>query len=492
MTYRRIASLILALTLVVNISAAVFAPAPVQAAPIKSTVAKFGGCFAAGVLTDAAKNLIDKGIKSAIDNVKNLAEGPLKSFLGGFLSVFGGSIPTSDSGAAQAAQDNFAAITNAQTRNAILTRCAALAIMTTMTNNILTVARTSGRDGGPTFVTNWTNFQTNAQYRGENIARAELSTAKLCPYLSDDVKKSFGVDPKVQTPIKGQNLRSDSLQPFSLQTNCTLPVGFTPTKYQQDFAGQGGWDTFVRLLQPQNNAYGLQMITQDEIEKQRVLAVSTDVAQVTANNGFVGVSGNGKADSCQIMGPGNQCLTFKNIKTSGNIISQNIGATIGAQFAWLTSAQGLNTIISDATEVMLNRLLDFSNPDEGNYHAANDTGSAYNVAPTAPTAQPFCTSTGASEQAFMLPLLNGGTAPQDVANQTNAQFSLTTGNQAVYYPDSNTVGVPEFYMSGPTPDRPVSPTTGALWDVTVRCVPQSTGGAGGAGAGGSSDTNNLP
>jgi hypothetical protein len=138
---------------------------------------------------------------------------------------------------------------------------------------------------------------------------------------------------------------------------------------------------------------------------------------------------------------------------------------------------------------MLNRLLDFSNPDEGNYHAANDTGAAYNVAPTTPAPQPFCTSTGASEQAFMLPLLNSGTDPQTVANQTNTQFSLTTGNQAVYYPDSQTIGVPEFYVAGVP-----SGTNGALvWNVVSRCVPQAGGGSGGGGGnstnGGASDTN---
>ena len=481
MKYRVLLSSLLAVILVANVALVGLTPTPTQAA-VKSTVAAFGGCFAGGVLTQAVKNLIDTGIQNAIDAVSQMEDGALKSFLGGFLSDFGlGSVPTSDSGAAKAAQANFAAFTNAQTRNAILERCTALAIMTNMTNNILTVVRTGGRDGGPTYVTNWANFQTNSQYRGENIFRAELSTANLCPYLSNDVKKSFGVDPKTKTPLTGQNTRTDSLQPFSLSTSCTMPAGFTMQKYQQDFAGNGGWDTFARMLEPQNNIMGLTALSLQEAQKQRALAEQADVNQVLANNGYTGVSGVSKADSCQIMGPTGMCLTYKDIKTTGNYLAQNVGATIGAQFAWLTSAQGLNTIISDATEVMLNRLLDFGSSDDGNYHPANDTGAAYTVPTAVPVPQPVCTANGQAEQSFMLPLLNASTAPQSVADQTNTKFSLTTGNQAVYYSDSNTIGLPEFYVAG----VPSGVNGAIVWNIVSRCTGSAGSGATGGGAGGS-------
>ena len=105
------------------------------------------------------------------------------------------------------------------------------------------------------------------------------------------------------------------------------------------------------------------------------------------------------------------------------------------------------------------------------------------VAPP-PGPQAACTQTGQDEQDFMLPLLNGNTAAQDVVDQTNGKFALTTGNQAVFYPDSNTIGLPEFYLSGPTSGRLVSPSTGKPWDVTVRCgttTPPGTVTAGGDG-----------
>jgi hypothetical protein len=67
-------------------------------------------------------------------------------------------------------------------------------------------------------------------------------------------------------------------------------------------------------------------------------------------------------------------------------------------------------------------------------------------------------------QSYMLGLLKSGTTPADVAAQTNKQFGLTTGGEAVYYGDTNTIGLPNFYLAGPT-DKPDSP---ADWNVVVR------------------------
>lgn len=334
---------------------------------IKSGAAAFGGCFAAGVLTPIAQALIDDGINYLNQQVDKIANKLLKSFFGGITGILGGNVPVSDSSVGS----TIKAIYNQEDRSKIITRCLAWGIMTSITNNTLTIARTKGRDGGSTYVQNWVNFQTQSQYRGENIFRAELSTANLCGYLSNDIKKSYGVSPNQKTPLFGQNTRVDSLQPFSLQANCTMPNNFNLTNYQQDFAGNGGWDTWARMMQPQNNPYGLMLLSQNEIQKQRDLQQSADTNQALAGNGSLGVSGNGAADSCQIMGPNNQCLYYKNIKTPGSVIAQGVGATIGAQFQWLTTAQGLNTIIGDATEVMLNRLLNFGSSDEGSYHQAS-------------------------------------------------------------------------------------------------------------------------
>jgi hypothetical protein len=57
---------------------------------------------------------------------------------------------------------------------------------------------------------------------------------------------------------------------------------------------------------------------------------------------------------------------------------------------------------------------------------------------------------------------------------TNQKFGLKTGGEAVYYPETNTIGLPGFYLAGPT-DKPDSPKE---WGVVQR------GGGGGGGGGG--------
>ena len=259
----------------------------------------------------------------------------------------------------------------------VIARCAARTILTTMVGNIFNIMRTNGRDGGLTFIKNWSNFQTQAQYRGENIFRAELSTAKLCNYLADDIKKAFGVDPKKQTVLGDkQNTRTNSLQTFDLATKCTMPAGFTPQKYQQDFAGNGGWDTFSRMLEPQNNAWGLVALSQDEITKQRALSVSADTNQALAGLGYIGTSGRGGGvGSCAVKSPnGADCIVYNDIKTTGSYIAANVAAGINAELTWITSAQSLGSIVANLTEVLFNRLLDQGEPDEGSPLVADETG----------------------------------------------------------------------------------------------------------------------
>lgn len=64
----------------------------------------------------------------------------------------------------------------------------------------------------------------------------------------------------------------------------------------------------------------------------------------------------------------------------------------------------------------------------------------------------------------MLAQLKMGKNPAQVAADANKQFGRTTGNEAVYYPDNNTIGLPDSYLAGPT-NRPDSPTE---WGVTQR------------------------
>src|SRR3989338_11667940 len=180
----------------------------------------------------------------------------------------------------------------------IIARCAAREVLNVMVGNVLNVARTSGRDDGPAWVRNWRNFQTDAQYRGEGMFRAVLSNTKLCDYFNDDVKSLFGATQKVSLTGK-QNTRINNFDPFALRANCTMPSNFNLTNYQKDFSGNGGWQAFSRMLEPQNNYYGTLFASLDEAAKQRALEESTDINEAVSGAGFTSRRGDSLQDNCE-------------------------------------------------------------------------------------------------------------------------------------------------------------------------------------------------
>jgi hypothetical protein len=249
-------------------------------------------------------------------------------------------------------------------RGDILARCTAREIFNAMSKGIVDNARTAGRSGGPAFIRNWRNFQTDSQYRGEGVFRSMLSNATLCDYFSDDVKGLFGATQKSAQP---RNTRVGNLDPYALRTNCTMPSGFNLTAYQKDFSGNGGWDAWTRMLEPQNNYYGTLFQSLGEVNRQRSLEESSDLNQAIANKGFTGKSGKNANDSCKTKDANGRCIEYKDIKTPGTVISDSVAATVQQELAWITNVHDVGEVISAATEVLLNRLIDFSNPNEGDY-----------------------------------------------------------------------------------------------------------------------------
>ncbi len=259
-------------------------------------------------------------------------------------------------------------------------KAAAQAVYRNVTNQIISKIQTAGENGKPAFVQNWISYLTQSQYKGEGIFRAELSTAHLCDYLSTDIKKTFGVDPNAKTPLAGQNTRTDSSQPFNLQANCTMPAGFTPQKYQQDFAGNGGWDTFSRMLEPQNNSMGLMALSQDEMTKQRSLAESaaTDEANGT---GFTGAKG-----ACKLQGPGGICLISGDILTPGSILDQGTANALNGSIGFLTTADAASGAIAALVNFATDKLFNLSASTTSNSSTSDvqTTNNSYN--------QEFCTA----------------------------------------------------------------------------------------------------
>lgn len=271
-------------------------------------------------------------------------------------------------------------------RKAIV-RAVAQQALRQLQNRVLSKIRTGGPGGAALFVQNWTNLILNSQYTGENIFRAELSTAQLCDYLADPVKRAFGVDPKIKTRITGQNTRTDSLQPFSLAAQCTLPPGFTLEKYSQDFAGNGGWDTFTRLLEPQNNITGLLALSQDELTKQRKLAEASGVNEALAGKGFTGTRG-----ACKVRGPQGTCLIQGDILTPGSIFDQSTAAALTAPLDFLANADDGSLGLTGAfIGLMVDRLFNIAASQDNTQNTQLQTESSYK--------EEFCSSKKVSSEA---------------------------------------------------------------------------------------------
>lgn len=310
---------------------------------------KFVSCAVGGFTAPWLTEQIDTGLNKLLQKIPVLGK-----FFGGLV---GGDVPVHDS-------SFISAWSNKTLRADILARCTAREIFNAMSKGIVDNARTAGRNGGPAFVRNWKNFQTDSQYRGEGVFRAMLSNTRLCNYFGNDLKSLFGATKKTSVP---QNTRTDNLDPYALRANCTMPSNFSMTNYQKDFSGNGGWNAWSRMLEPQNNYYGLLFQSLDEVARQRSLEQSSDLNQVVANKGFTGKSGSGANDSCKTKDANGKCLEYKDIKTPGTVISDSVAATVQQELAWVTNVHAIGEVVSAATEVLLNRLIDLSNPNEGDY-----------------------------------------------------------------------------------------------------------------------------
>lgn len=375
---------------------------PVQAGVLNS-VKNFTSCSGAGVAGGYASAELSIQINKGLEKLKKLG---LKFVTGGGVEV-----PVNDSTAiAQYKSKEFALD--------VIARCAGREILNKMISNVLSVVRGGGRSGGPAFVRNWRNFLTDSQYRGENIFRGILSNTKLCDYIDKDIKDIFGVTNKISLPPSVQT-RIGNLDPYQLRASCTMPSNFNMANYQKDFAGNGGWAAFSRLLEPQNNYFGSLFGALDEVAKQRALEEATDTNEAIAGQGFTSTRGKSVSENCKTKDENGKCLVYNDIKTPGSILRAGAEATISQELGWVANVDELNEVIASAVSILLNRMLDLSDPNEGNYEIPGEIEIDPN---TLPTPEPGGGTSGLScEQKGMTNFYEG-----DVTSAIAAVVNTTT------------------------------------------------------------------
>ncbi|OGN02672.1 MAG: hypothetical protein A2655_03085 [Candidatus Yanofskybacteria bacterium RIFCSPHIGHO2_01_FULL_43_42] len=327
-----------------------------QAGVLESTIS-FTSCTAGGFIS----GLISQGLRI----LEGLVRGLFSRFLGGLITNIGGTVPVSDQVVRDETGSFRRSYTAKETHQDIIARCAAREILMAMGRNIMNTARTSGRNGGPAWVRNWRNFQLDAQYRGEDIFRGMLYSTDLCDYFDSDLKSMFGANQNIN--LASIRTRAGGFDSFQAKTGCTLPDNFDFEAYQQDFSGNGGWEAWSRLLEPQNNFHGALFKSLDEANKQRVIEESADINE-TAATGFTSIRGRNAVESCSVRNPRNgRCLIYKDILTPAGILSGAVTSGIESELQWVASSDELSEIIASAINVLLNRLTDLSNSNEGDY-----------------------------------------------------------------------------------------------------------------------------
>ena len=239
----------------------------------------------------------------------------------------------------------------------VVARCAARQLFDRSITGMLNIVRTAGRDGSAAYVKDWRNFLTSAEYRGEDVFRAILSNTKLCDYIDKDIKGIFGVTKKISLPANFQ-ARTGNFDPYQLRANCTLPSSFSITNYKKDFAANGGWEAWNRLLEPQNNFYGALFASLDETARQRALESSADTNEGVSGDGYTS-----KRKACQTTGSGSRCTILGTILTPGSTLSGAVNASFQNELDWLASSDELNEVIATLVERFVNRLLDIGAPD---------------------------------------------------------------------------------------------------------------------------------
>src|SRR3989338_2176357 len=280
-----------------------FIAVPYSAQAQTPTIAvNFSGCIVGGVLAPTLQNLISGWMDDLENGLRSIASrfGLNIPGLGG--AGIGGTVPVSDEGVRKAT----GALLGKEQRSDVIARCLGQEVLNGIIKGIVDNARTGGRDGGVTWVRNWRNFQLEAQHRGEGVFRGMLASSKMCNYFDSNLKNTFGANRRV--PLTGVETRANDFDSFALRTGCTLPSDFDFEKYKQDFSGNGGWEAWSRLLEPENNFYGAFFQSLDEAGKQRAAEEAADTAEA-APTGFTAVRGRSAAESCAVKSPADgRCL----------------------------------------------------------------------------------------------------------------------------------------------------------------------------------------
>lgn len=232
----------------------------------------------------------------------------------------------------------------------------------------------------PSFILNWRNHIFDSQARGNDIFRSVLADARLCPYFQKDLRETFGADKYLglfsgstvkigQTPVYQNKTFIPGLNSFQTLTGCTLPSNLNVDAFRKDF-GNGGWDAWNQLIQPQNNFYGTynqalkeqgkQIETEQQSARDEAIAGQGFLAQRLGTNGESGPAG---CTGSTLAGGGGRCIWFgKEVtppKFLGDLSAKSLDTKIGRVGAGQEITDVIFNLLQAVVNGLANRILNF-------------------------------------------------------------------------------------------------------------------------------------
>lgn len=195
------------------------------------------------------------------------------------------------------------------------------------------------------FVNNWRNFTLESQYRAEDLWRGLLDIAAngdeqsdpptpplLCDYIRNSEAFKILQPQKVNDLIESRiNRRVGTLEEYLVAAQCDSSINENFDTFLGDFNEGGGWDTFERLLQPQNNIYGAIKLAMDELGRQRQIEEQSDLQEANSGSGYLG------RRQCLASGSAGQCVIWSNVNIPANLAVETLGALINQNLAFIVT-----------------------------------------------------------------------------------------------------------------------------------------------------------
>ena len=246
----------------------------------------------------------------------------------------------------------------------VIARALARKLLTRLGDGIINSINNLGLEKGekaPGFVQNWKKFLSDAQTIGINQFRSQLNYVITKGILCDDLKGPLAFAfqassiPYVdvgQTDLNDE-LKQGALTPFQTKIKCTIPADVRE-KFKKNFEKGGGWETWSRIVEPQNNLAGALVISLEELNKQRGSQENARQGEIVAGQGFTGVQ-----SSCRGAGSNAQCTFLGKTVTPAKLLGEGAANWLEKNSEFLVNADELSEIIMAVINAAINKLANF-------------------------------------------------------------------------------------------------------------------------------------